>query len=92
MLQFFQANKTRIIYLIITLINVWHYAMKSEKNLYISFWIGITLGDIGPKFGYGMIDNGFLRMNNIRVPRGNMLMKNAKVRYTIYLNDSCQPT
>jgi len=40
---------------------------------------GITLGDIGPKFGYTMIDNGFLRMDHVRIPRQNLLMKNSKV-------------
>ena len=40
---------------------------------------GITLGDIGNKFGYDTIDNGFLRFNNIRIPRENMLMKYAQV-------------
>ena len=44
------------------------------------FSAGITLGDIGPKHGYNMIDNGFLRLNHVRVPRENMLAKNAKVR------------
>lgn len=40
---------------------------------------GVTLGDIGPKFGYNENDNGFLRMNKVRIPRGNMLMKHAQV-------------
>jgi len=40
---------------------------------------GITVGDIGPKFGYFGIDNGFLKMNNVRIPRENMLMGHAKV-------------
>nr|CAB3219768.1 peroxisomal acyl-coenzyme A oxidase 1 [Phallusia mammillata] len=40
---------------------------------------GITLGDIGPKFGYGANDNGFLRLNNHRIPRENMLMKYSQV-------------
>lgn len=40
---------------------------------------GITVGDIGPKFGFDTIDNGFLRFNHVRVPRENMLMKNAQV-------------
>ncbi|XP_065903315.1 peroxisomal acyl-coenzyme A oxidase 1-like [Dysidea avara] len=40
---------------------------------------GITLGDIGPKFGSFGIDNGFLKMNNVRIPRDNMLMGHAKV-------------
>jgi acyl-CoA oxidase len=40
---------------------------------------GVTIGDIGPKFGYDTIDNGFLRFNNVRIPRENLLMRNAKV-------------
>eukprot|EP01118_Nematostelium_gracile_P014776 TRINITY_DN5834_c0_g1_i3.p1 TRINITY_DN5834_c0_g1~~TRINITY_DN5834_c0_g1_i3.p1 ORF type:complete len:661 (+),score=163.65 TRINITY_DN5834_c0_g1_i3:142-2124(+) len=40
---------------------------------------GVTVGDIGPKFGYGTIDNGFLRFDHVRIPRRNMLMRFAKV-------------
>lgn len=40
---------------------------------------GITVGDIGPKFGYDNMDNGFLIFNNVRIPRENMLMRNAQV-------------
>ncbi|XP_015675183.1 peroxisomal acyl-coenzyme A oxidase 1 isoform X1 [Protobothrops mucrosquamatus] len=40
---------------------------------------GITVGDIGPKFGYDEMDNGYLKMDNFRIPRENMLMKYAKV-------------
>jgi len=36
---------------------------------------GITVGDIGPKFGYDTQDNGFLRFNNVRIPREQMLMR-----------------
>mgnify|MGYP003551824745 FL=1 len=36
---------------------------------------GIECGDIGPKFGFLTKDNGFLRMNNVRIPRTNMLSK-----------------
>ncbi|XP_058284753.1 peroxisomal acyl-coenzyme A oxidase 1 [Hylobates moloch] len=41
---------------------------------------GITVGDIGPKFGYDEIDNGYLKMDNYRIPRENMLMKYAQVK------------
>lgn len=44
------------------------------------FGAGITVGDIGPKFGYDEMDNGYLKMDNFRIPRENMLMKYAKVR------------
>uniref|UniRef100_A0A3Q3KRE5 Acyl-coenzyme A oxidase n=1 Tax=Monopterus albus TaxID=43700 RepID=A0A3Q3KRE5_MONAL len=40
---------------------------------------GIVVGDIGPKFGYSEVDNGFLKLENIRIPRENMLMKHATV-------------
>lgn len=40
---------------------------------------GIVVGDIGPKFGFNAVDNGFLKMDNVRIPRDNMLMKYAKV-------------
>ncbi|ESN92007.1 hypothetical protein HELRODRAFT_181936 [Helobdella robusta] len=36
---------------------------------------GIELGDIGTKQGWNGIDNGYLRLDNVRVPRTNMLMK-----------------
>ncbi|XP_036610463.1 peroxisomal acyl-coenzyme A oxidase 1 isoform X2 [Trichosurus vulpecula] len=41
---------------------------------------GITVGDIGPKFGYEEMDNGYLKMDNCRIPRENMLMKYAQVK------------
>ncbi|XP_062853903.1 peroxisomal acyl-coenzyme A oxidase 1 isoform X1 [Trichomycterus rosablanca] len=40
---------------------------------------GVTVGDIGPKFGFDEVDNGFLKLDNIRIPLENMLMKYAKV-------------
>ncbi|CAL1601681.1 unnamed protein product [Knipowitschia caucasica] len=40
---------------------------------------GVMVGDIGPKFGFSEVDNGFLKMDNVRIPRINMLMKYAKV-------------
>ncbi|XP_022531317.1 peroxisomal acyl-coenzyme A oxidase 1 isoform X2 [Astyanax mexicanus] len=40
---------------------------------------GITVGDIGPKFGFDEVDNGYLKLDNVRIPRDNMLMKYAKV-------------
>lgn len=36
-------------------------------------------GDIGPKLGFVRVDNGFLRFNNIRIPRDHLLMKYVKV-------------
>ncbi|BDA40509.1 Peroxisomal acyl-coenzyme A oxidase 1 [Coccomyxa sp. Obi] len=40
---------------------------------------GIKVGDIGPKFGYNGVDNGFLSFNHVRVPLDNMLMRFSKV-------------
>lgn len=44
-----------------------------------SVFTGIEIGDINTKFGYENMDNGFLRFNQYRIPRKNMLMKYAKV-------------
>ncbi|XP_010538409.1 PREDICTED: peroxisomal acyl-coenzyme A oxidase 1-like [Tarenaya hassleriana] len=43
---------------------------------------GITVGDIGTKFGngaYNSMDNGFLMFDHVRVPRDQMLMRLSKV-------------
>ncbi|XP_033726863.1 peroxisomal acyl-coenzyme A oxidase 1-like [Pecten maximus] len=40
---------------------------------------GVELGDIGPKFGYSGNDNGYLRLNNFRIPYDHMLMRYSKV-------------
>lgn len=40
---------------------------------------GVEIGEIGPKLGMKGVNNGFLGFDNVRVPRKNMLMKNAKV-------------
>ncbi|CAG0919319.1 unnamed protein product [Notodromas monacha] len=40
---------------------------------------GITIGEIGPKYGMNSNDNGFLHLKNVRVPRKNMMMKHAQV-------------
>ena len=41
---------------------------------------GVKVGDIGPKFGSFGMDNGFLQLDHVRIPREYMLMKYAKVR------------
>ena len=38
---------------------------------------GVTVGDIGPKFGFNMTDNGFARFDQVRIPRTNMMMRQA---------------
>ena len=40
---------------------------------------GVVIGDIGSKFGYNGIDNGFVRFDHVRIPRRNMLMKHSRV-------------
>ncbi|KNC55608.1 palmitoyl acyl-CoA oxidase 1 [Thecamonas trahens ATCC 50062] len=40
---------------------------------------GITIGDIGPKFGRHGNDNGFISFDAVRVPRFNMLARWASV-------------
>jgi len=40
---------------------------------------GITLGDIGPKFGFNTVDNGFMKFDHVRVPHSAMLAKNSQV-------------
>lgn len=40
---------------------------------------GIKIGDIGAKFGYPGVDNGFLQFNHVWIPRENMLMRHASV-------------
>ncbi|KAE8300699.1 Peroxisomal acyl-coenzyme A oxidase 1 [Larimichthys crocea] len=56
---------------------------------------GIVVGDIGPKFGFNEVDNGFLKLENVRIPRENMLMKYAKVEpdgtYASQLGPSPRP-
>ena len=39
----------------------------------------IHVGDIGPKFGYNTMDNGFLLLNNVKVPHAHMLAKFSSV-------------
>lgn len=43
---------------------------------------GIEIGDIGPKFGYYMKDNGYMAFNNVRVPRSAILSKYVSVSKT----------
>ncbi|XP_021586436.2 peroxisomal acyl-coenzyme A oxidase 2 isoform X1 [Ictidomys tridecemlineatus] len=40
---------------------------------------GITVGDIGPKMDLENVDNGFLLLDHVRVPRENMLSRFAQV-------------
>ena len=40
---------------------------------------GIEVGDLGAKFGYNSMDNGYLRFNQVRIPRTNLLCRFAGV-------------
>ena len=40
---------------------------------------GITIFDIGPKFGYQTTDNGSILFNQYRIPHGNMLARFSRV-------------
>lgn len=39
----------------------------------------IHVGDIGPKFGYNTMDNGFLLFNKVKIPHRNMLARFSRV-------------
>ncbi|KIW99679.1 uncharacterized protein Z518_11092 [Rhinocladiella mackenziei CBS 650.93] len=39
----------------------------------------IHVGDIGPKFGYNTMDNGFLLFKNVKIPHVNMLARFSRV-------------
>ncbi|XP_012160092.1 probable peroxisomal acyl-coenzyme A oxidase 1 [Ceratitis capitata] len=41
---------------------------------------GVDVGEIGPKLGLNGVNNGFLGLKDVRIPRKQMLMKNAEVR------------
>jgi acyl-CoA oxidase len=40
---------------------------------------GVKTGDIGPKIGYNVMDNGFASFDKVRIPRRNMAMRFASV-------------
>jgi len=40
---------------------------------------GIEVGDLGSKMGFEVIDNGYMLFNNVKIPRENLLCKNAEV-------------
>ncbi len=40
---------------------------------------GVEVGDIGPKYGYNTKDNGYLRFNQFRIPKENLLSKYMKI-------------
>ncbi|XP_032893235.1 LOW QUALITY PROTEIN: peroxisomal acyl-coenzyme A oxidase 2 [Amblyraja radiata] len=40
---------------------------------------GISVGDIGPKLAFEQVDNGYLRMQNVHIPKDNMLSRYSRV-------------
>eukprot|EP01099_Mayorella_cantabrigiensis_P001049 TRINITY_DN1436_c0_g1_i1.p1 TRINITY_DN1436_c0_g1~~TRINITY_DN1436_c0_g1_i1.p1 ORF type:complete len:701 (-),score=144.17 TRINITY_DN1436_c0_g1_i1:48-2150(-) len=40
---------------------------------------GITIGEIGPKLGTDAVDNGYLKLNHVRIPRKNLCMAFSSV-------------
>lgn len=40
---------------------------------------GVSVGDIGPKYGFTAKDNGYLVLKNVKIPRTNMLMRYVSV-------------
>ncbi|KAF9190590.1 Peroxisomal acyl-coenzyme A oxidase 1 [Haplosporangium sp. Z 767] len=40
---------------------------------------GIELGNLGSKIGFNTIDNGFMRVSKVRIPRQQMMMRNSSV-------------
>lgn len=40
---------------------------------------GVDTGDIGPKFGYEVKDNGWATFDHVRIPRSQMLMGMTRV-------------
>jgi acyl-CoA oxidase len=40
---------------------------------------GVKTGDIGPKIGYNVMDNGYAQFDNVIIPRRNMAMRFAQV-------------
>ncbi|KAL9113886.1 MAG: hypothetical protein Q9227_002020 [Pyrenula ochraceoflavens] len=40
---------------------------------------GVIIGDIGPKYGYASMDNGYMLFNNFHVPHSAMLARYARV-------------
>ncbi|KAI8056255.1 acyl-CoA dehydrogenase/oxidase [Syncephalis plumigaleata] len=40
---------------------------------------GVETGDIGPKIGFNAIDNGYLSLKRVRIPRKNMFMRRVEL-------------
>ena len=53
--------------------------LNSLYSIVLSGCVGVKVGDIGPKFDGKGMDNGFLQLTNVCIPRDQMLMKYTKV-------------
>lgn len=56
-----------------------HRKYLADRRSHLHLLLGITVGDIGPKMGFDHIDNGFLQLDHVRIPRENMLSRFAQV-------------
>lgn len=52
---------------------------------------GVECGDIGPKYAFHSRDNGFLRLNAVRIPRRYMLQKSTSVSKEGIVNTTGNP-
>ncbi|KAG9463176.1 hypothetical protein GDO78_022256, partial [Eleutherodactylus coqui] len=50
-----------------------------DYNTSCNLFSGISVGDIGPKMAFENVDNGYLIMRNIRIPKENMLSRYSQV-------------
>ena len=46
----------------------------------------MEVGEISTRFAQEVGDNGYLRLTNVRIPRTDMLMKLATVRFSKIIN------
>ena len=53
--------------------------MKSTYYSLLLLLAGMETRHVGPQFGFKGVDNGYLKMNNVHIPRQQMLMKYAQV-------------
>lgn len=61
---------------------VWSLAQSKhsmDPRFQLHLLLGVTAGDIGPKMDFEYIDNGFLQLDHVRIPRENMLSRFAQV-------------
>ena len=52
---------------------------NTTNDLECTLYSGVKVGSIGPTMGQMMLDNGYLMLHSVRIPRENMLMRDNKV-------------